>query len=41
VHGNFGRLGPGFGSMPLSRNRISCCLFLSLMVNFLSGKIFR
>ena len=35
VHGNLGRLGPGFGSMPLNRSRISCCLLLSLMVNFL------
>ena len=32
VHGNLGCLGPGFGSMPLSRSKMSCCVLLSLVI---------
>ncbi|CAC5410108.1 unnamed protein product [Mytilus coruscus] len=30
VHGNLGCLGPGLGSIPLSRSKIMCCVLLSL-----------
>ena len=32
MHGNLGCLGPGFGSMPLSRSKMSCCVLLSLVI---------
>ena len=32
VHRNLGCLGPGFGSMPLSRSKMSCCVLLSLVL---------